>query len=618
MVEWMDNVEMAIQKVCASKVYTSAEFKREKDNFHSLCKNLERAETKKWLTETLETLMKERAPDEQKEEHKKLKLIMERHKTLIPKIQETLVKTECYWKCYSYGDDLIPIFEFIDDLRNRSVKELLSGNSEQTEEHIEKQDKVLNSLENKRKMVMDFIAKGEKLMQDPNCPKFLDGHVKKLREAWEDTNEKAQLRKKALADNLSSWETFEEQKVENHKQLDLADAEFESIKKIFDLKAGPADYETRMKTAASFRKGITDIFDTVSGANDCLQQMLPDEKKAPMAGEVAEIKIRMDILQKTDERLDFILDFNKRLAIFNTCVTELEDWLGEGRKRLDGIRNPVELLSPEDRVTKTMEVQEDITKKSEFCGKQEAEKDEIFPKQGEKVSSDAKKFLERLKTVRAELNKLDEEIKTECAKFSEDVKYFAEFQTGIKAFDPWMKKAEQRIIDGLMQPKSLVEACEILGSSKNFQEECEAKLKILEEAAASAQKMTTHADSDEKVDAYKERWVKVHEISKEWVARMTTLVECWNKLDGNVGELSSWVTTKDSAAPEGQSELSIEKLETQLNTLKTMFAEKQKLVADLEVYGAGGAAPVPETEAAAAPPAAEAAPAPPAEEPVAA
>ena len=25
---------------------------------------------------------------------------------------------------------------------------------------------------------------------------------------------------------------------------------------------------------------------------------------------------------------------------------------------------------------------------------------------------------------------------------------------------------------------------------------------------------------------------------------MTTLVECWNKLDGNVGELSSWVATK--------------------------------------------------------------------------
>ena len=65
--------------------------------------------------------MKDRASDEQKAESTKLKAVMERHKTLIPKIQETLVKTECYWKCYSYGDDLIPIFEFIDDLRNRWV-----------------------------------------------------------------------------------------------------------------------------------------------------------------------------------------------------------------------------------------------------------------------------------------------------------------------------------------------------------------------------------------------------------------------------------------------------------------------------------------------------------------
>ena len=40
-----DNEEIA--QVCASKVYTSAEFKREKDNFQSLCKNLERTETKR-------------------------------------------------------------------------------------------------------------------------------------------------------------------------------------------------------------------------------------------------------------------------------------------------------------------------------------------------------------------------------------------------------------------------------------------------------------------------------------------------------------------------------------------------------------------------------------------
>ena len=51
---------------------------------------------------------------------------------------------------------------------------------------------------------------------------------------------------------------------------------------------------------------------------------------------------------------------------------------------------------------------------------------------------------------------------------------------------------------------------------------------------------------------------------------------------------SSWVATKDSAVPEGGNEISIEKLESQLNTLKTMFAEKQKLVSDLEAYGPEG------------------------------
>ena len=57
---------------------------------------------------------------------------------------------------------------------------------------------VLSSLENKKRGVLDFISKGEKLMSDPNCPTFLEGHVQKLKEAWEDTNEKALARKKGL------------------------------------------------------------------------------------------------------------------------------------------------------------------------------------------------------------------------------------------------------------------------------------------------------------------------------------------------------------------------------------------------------------------------------------
>ena len=125
-----------------------------------------------------------------------------------------------------------------------------------------------------------------------------------------------------------------------------------------------------------------------------------------------------------------------------------------------------------------------------------------------------------------------------------------------------MKKVELKITEGLVQPRSLIESCEVLGMCKvrivsrsnyfikliyicqTFQDECEAKLQVLEEAAASAQKMTYHQEADEQVGKFQVRWGCVHETAKEWVARMTTLVECWNKLDGNVGELSSWVKAK--------------------------------------------------------------------------
>ena len=40
------------------------------------------------------------------------------------------------------------------------------------------------------------------------------------------------------------------------------------------------------------------------------------------------------------------------------------------------------------------------------------------------------RFVERLNGVRAELNILDGDIKAETARFSEDIKYFAEFTTG--------------------------------------------------------------------------------------------------------------------------------------------------------------------------------------------
>ena len=181
---------------------------------------------------------------------------------------------------------------------------------------------------------------------------------------------------------------------------------------------------------------------------------------------VGDINERIVVLTRTDEKLADINDFNKKLAVFNTSLSELEGWLVEARKRIDGIISPEAALSPEDRVTKTMEFQEDLRKKLEFMATQQDVKEDIFPKADEKVPSDAKKFISQLEKIQSTMNAMEEEVKSECAKFSEDVKFWAEFHTGVKEFVPWVKSAEIRKCKGLSKPSTLIEACEILGDSK--------------------------------------------------------------------------------------------------------------------------------------------------------
>ena len=100
---------------------------------------------------------------------------------------------------------------------------------------------------------------------------------------------------------------------------------------------------------------------------------------------------------------------------------------------------------------------------------QEAEKEDIFPINEDKMPGEAKRFVNRLDKARMTVDALTEEVKAECQKFSQDVKFWAEFQTGVKEFEPWVRKAEVRKKEGLKKPMTLVEACQVLGESKNFQ-----------------------------------------------------------------------------------------------------------------------------------------------------
>ena len=135
--------------------------------FQALCKDLERADIKKWLKQILEILMAERSKDEKSMQNQKLEATIQKHEDLIPTVLKTQVKVDLYWKCYAYGDELKPHIEFLDGIMLSSTRDIAPSCIENVEELIERQEKSLNQLETKKLIVSELISKGKQLLENP-------------------------------------------------------------------------------------------------------------------------------------------------------------------------------------------------------------------------------------------------------------------------------------------------------------------------------------------------------------------------------------------------------------------------------------------------------------------
>merc|ERR1711976_1144643 len=160
---------------------------------------------------------------------------------------------------------------------------------------------------------------------------------------------------------------------------------------------------------------------------------------------------------------------------------------------------------------------------------------------GEKVPQDAQAHKDEMTRIHKYMVDLQDKVKKECDNFSEDVKYWAEYKTGIKEFLPWLTAVEADSTNGLAKPSSLQEATALSEKVHKYEAACAGNLKVLEAANAAAIKMTTHKDSDAEVAALRERYHKVKE---------------WTLLDNTVTELNSWVA-KDKTS-EGENQFSLE------------------------------------------------------------
>jgi len=578
MAEWIENVEKAIARIMADKVYTSAEFKRERDTFNSLCKDLERTEVKKWLEQILEILMAERAKEQKKTEGEKLEGLIKKHEELIPSVQKTAIMVDLYWKCYAYGDELKPHVEFLDGIMLSSTRDIAPSCVENVDELIERQEKSLSQLDSKRNVVIDLIGKGKVILENPDKPKFLEGNVKRIEEGWDDTKRKAQDRLKLLTETKDAFIGYAENNETIATEFDVAEEEIKKVKKHYNLEAAVADMKKRQDLYNKCDKTINGLFDSINANYTCMAITIPEDKKKILTKEIKAIEAKLEVLGRFKEKVTKIEELVSALTSFDNNLKAIDSWMLAATAELKDIKDASGGMLPEDRVARTMDLQEDIAAKIEILKSDAATELDLFP-QGEKVPSDAQAFKDELNRITKFCTDLQENTRIECDKYSNDVKYWAEYRTGIKEFTPWLVGAEKAAGEGLTKPSDLAEVKTLNEKVQAFEKNCVNYLKVLVAAEAAANKMTTHTEADSEVALMKARFDKVKATADSWVKKVDTLVKEWVLLDNTVVELNSWVA-KDKSA-EGENQFSLEKMESTLGELKNIFKEKEKLVENL-------------------------------------
>merc|ERR1712226_388893 len=498
----------------------SAEFKRERDTFNSLCKDLERTEVKKWLAQILEILMAERAKDQKKNEGDKLDALIQKHEELIPNVQKTAVMVDLYWKCYAYGDELKPHVEFLDGIMLSSTRDIAPSCLENVDELIERQEKSLSQLDAKRNIVTDLIAKGKAILQNPDKPKFLEANVKRIQDGWEDTKNKATDRLTLLTETKSAFIGYAEDNETIAREFDGAEEEIKKVKKIFNLEAANADLKKRQDIYKRSDNTIADLFASINANYKTMSITIPEDKKKVLAKEIKAVEEKLEVTGRFKATVAKIEELVAALTDFDNSLKTLDSWKDAATGELKDIREASGGMLPEDRVARTMDLQEDIAAKLEILKANAARELDLLP-QGDKVPADAQAFKDELNRITDYVVKLQSDTKIECDKYSNDVKYWAEYRTGIKECSPWLAGAEKSAAEGLAKPASLDDVK--APDDKN----CVNFMKVLTAADAAAQKMTTHTEADTEVAGLKERYNKVKAVSDIWMKKLEVLVKEW-------------------------------------------------------------------------------------------
>merc|ERR1712001_116756 len=257
---------------------------------------------------------------------------------------------------------------------------------------------------------MGLINKGKQLLENPDKPKFLDSHVTRIKEGWDVTKDKATQRLKLLNNTKNAGEGYYAGLDNIAAAFEKAEDEIKKVKKRFALQQAKDDLARRKEIFANTKKTIDDMYNGIQRDYDTMTLTLPEDKKDFVKKEVKGVTEKLEVVDRFKDKVDKIDEFVNALTNFNSELMMVDSWMKEADNNLDQIKNHSDKMTPEDRVSVTMELQEDVGEKVRIIQQAIKTEEDLLP-QGDTVPKDAQEhkdeWMKKAETVIKEWKLLD-------------------------------------------------------------------------------------------------------------------------------------------------------------------------------------------------------------------
>ena len=218
-------------------------------------------------------------------------------------------------------------------------------------------------------------------------PKFLDKHVTRIKKGWDVTKNKATERLDLLNNTKAAWEGYYAGLENIAIEFEKAEEHIKKVKKRFHLQNAIDDLAKRQEIFNDTKKTIDGMYAGILKDYDTMTLTLPEDKKDFVKKEVKGVTEKLEVVGRFKDKVDKIEEFVTKLRNFNQTLTTVDSWMRDADGNLEQIRNTSDKLTPEDRVSITMELQEDVFDKVSIIQQATKTEEELLP-QGESVPKD--------------------------------------------------------------------------------------------------------------------------------------------------------------------------------------------------------------------------------------